>query len=225
MYTVLNEANKVPNDSKFAKELFANGLLNIYKDGKWVKDQDYDTNYKRSNWTYEDDWAHVKQLPNGTVLGNGDYEDVFAVVYNGEVYMMGRRSNGKIYSGYGNISGYAQGTTDLNGAYEYTRINEFGTEGIITPQGTFTALPSHTGIVPADITKNVWELGEVAPTLIAELESLKNNGITSNNGGTVHNDGTFIDNLNMTVYPTKDYDMEKFLAEARAKARITRHNN
>ena len=34
-------------------------------------------------------------------------------------------------------------------------INERGTEAIITPSGTITALPTHTGIVPADITRNL----------------------------------------------------------------------
>ena len=106
-----------------------------------------------------------------------------------------------------------------------TMLNEFGTEGIITPQGTLTALPSKTGIVPADITRNVWALGEVAPTLVAQLSSLNQKALTGNAGNTTYEEGQYIDNLTMNVYPTKDYDMDKLLMEARAKVRLTRHNN
>ena len=49
-------------------------------------------------------------------------------------------------------------------------INELGTEAIITPQGTLTALPSKTGIVPADITENLWELGELAPNFVKLID-------------------------------------------------------
>lgn len=106
-----------------------------------------------------------------------------------------------------------------------TMLNEFGTEGIITPDGTLTALPSKTGIVPADITRNVWALGEVAPTLVAQLSSLNQKALTGNAGNTTYEEGQYIDNLTMNVYPTKDYDMDKLLMEARAKVRLTRHNN
>ena len=106
-----------------------------------------------------------------------------------------------------------------------TMLNEFGTEGIITPQGTLTALPSKTGVVPADITKNVWALGEVAPTLVASLRSLTQKPLSGNVGNTTYEEGQYIDNLIMNVYPTKDYDMDKLLREARAKVNLTRHNN
>ena len=106
-----------------------------------------------------------------------------------------------------------------------TMLNEFGTEGIITPQGTLTALPSKTGVVPADITKNVWALGEVAPTLVASLKSLTQKPLSGNAGNTTYEEGQYIDNLTMNVYPTKDYDMDKLLREARAKANLTKHNN
>ena len=106
-----------------------------------------------------------------------------------------------------------------------TMLNEFGTEGIITPQGTLTALPSKTGVVPADITKNVWALGEVAPTLVASLKSLTQKPLSGNAGNTTYEEGQYIDNLTMNVYPTKDYDIDKLLREARAKVNLTRHNN
>ena len=119
--------------------------------------------------------------------------------------------------------GYASGTLSAEGGLSF--INEFGTEGIITPQGTLTALPSKTGVVPADITKNVWALGEVAPTLVASLKSLTQKPLSGNVGNTTYEEGQYIDNLTMNVYPTKDYDIDKLLREARAKVNLTRHNN
>ena len=117
----------------------------------------------------------------------------------------------------------ASGVTSFQGGQ--TLINELGTEAVITPGGTLTALPSKTGIVPADITRNVWALGEVAPTLVAQLSSLNQKALTGNAGNTTYEEGQYIDNLTMNVYPTKDYDMDKLLSEARAKAKLTRHNN
>lgn len=117
----------------------------------------------------------------------------------------------------------AVGNISFNGGRAL--INELGTEAVITPGGTLTALPSKTGIVPADITRNVWALGEVAPTLVAQLSSLNQKALTGNAGNTTYEEGQYIDNLTMNVYPTKDYDMDKLLAEARAKARLTKHSN
>lgn len=104
-------------------------------------------------------------------------------------------------------------------------LNELGTEAVITPGGTLTALPSKTGIVPADITRNVWALGEVAPTLVARLNSLTQKIPAGNYGNTTYEEGQYFDNFTMNVYPTKDYDMDKLLMEARAKIRLTKHNN
>lgn len=128
-----------------------------------------------------------------------------------------------INSKMGEAEKHASGTLSMHGGL--TMLNEFGTEGIITPQGTLTALPSKTGVVPADITKNVWALGEVAPTLVASLKSLTQKPISGNAGNTTYEEGQYIDSLTMNVYPTKDYDMDKLLREARAKVNLTRHNN
>lgn len=117
----------------------------------------------------------------------------------------------------------AGGTKAFKGGRTF--INELGTEAVITPGGTLTALPSKTGIVPADITRNVWALGEIAPTLVAQLSSLNQKAFAGNAGNTTYEEGQYIDNLTMNVYPTKDYDMDKLLSEARAKARLTRHSN
>lgn len=104
-------------------------------------------------------------------------------------------------------------------------INELGTEAVITPGGTLTALPSKTGIVPADITRNVWALGEVAPTLVAQLGSLTQKTLSGNVGNTTYEEGQYFDNFTMNVYPAKGDDFNKILEQARAQMRLTRHNN
>ena len=104
-------------------------------------------------------------------------------------------------------------------------INELGTEAVITPGGTLTALPSKTGIVPADITRNVWALGEIAPTLVAQLSSLSQKTFTGNAGNTTYEEGQYFDNFTMNVYPAKGDDFNKILEQARAQMRLTRHNN
>lgn len=121
------------------------------------------------------------------------------------------------------IQANANGTMSFPGGLSL--INELGTEAIITPEGTLTSLPSKTGIVPADVTKNLWGLGEIAPTLVAQLKTMNDRDIKSNVGNNTYEEGQYIDNLVMNVYPTKDYDMDKLLAEARAKFRLTKHNN
>ena len=119
---------------------------------------------------------------------------------------------------------YATGSISLPNA-QTALINELGTEAIITPEGTVTSLPSKTGIIPADITKNLWALGEIAPTLVARLGSMNMPSATSNIGNTTYEEGQYIDSLTMNVYPTKDYDMDRLLAEARSKVKLTKHNN
>lgn len=120
-------------------------------------------------------------------------------------------------------AGYAKGAVSFSGGGAL--INELGTEAVITPGGTLTALPSKTGIVPADITRNVWALGEVAPTLVAQLGSLTQKTLSGNAGNTTYEEGQYFDNFTMNVYPAKGDDLSKILEQARAQMRLTRHNN
>lgn len=148
--------------------------------------------------------------------------------YGGSYYMVSKKGIYKIdtpevIEKYDKFTPNASGTTSFEGGTSL--INELGTEAIITPEGTITSLPSKTGIIPADITKNLWGLGEIAPTLVAQLKTLSDPSISSNFGNTTYEEGQYIDNLVMNVYPTKDYDMDKLLAEARAKFRLSKHNN
>lgn len=184
---------------------------------KWLSIADYNQLAEANNLPVIKSYKNFEDLPAYTAVGNSDYY----------LYVDGSKrlkwlETQTVHNGNGGTYGkHAYGTLNLQD--DYSLINEVGTEGIVTPQGTFTALPSHTGIVPADITKNVWQLGEVAPELIAQLDSLKKANYISNNTGVTNNDTVNIDKV--IVQPTESYNMDKLIADVKAKANITKHNN
>lgn len=120
---------------------------------------------------------------------------------------------------YAGIDTNASGTLNLVPSL----VNELGTEAIITPAGTLTALPSHTGIVPADITKNLWALGEVAPSLLrlmggpAGAPRLLANTL----GGA--DESININNLQMEVNADETFDVNAFVTEIKQRVALTRH--
>jgi hypothetical protein len=99
-------------------------------------------------------------------------------------------------------------------------INEIGTEGIVTPQGTITALPSKTGVVPADLTKNLYKLGEVAPNLIksGSFDSKLIPMLTNSKEDNSMN----IDNFYATFETDDGFDFEKLLISARQYIKNTK---
>ena len=101
-------------------------------------------------------------------------------------------------------------------------MNELGTEAIITPQGTLTALPSKTGVVPADITANLWQLGELAPSIMRTLDSFESMGKISR--GTAMTDESFnITNFTMNVTADDTFDAEEFVRSIRTQVALTRN--
>ena len=106
-------------------------------------------------------------------------------------------------------------------------INELGTEAIITPQGTLTALPSRTGIVPADITKNLWELGDVAPTLVRMLEGKIPSGVIGKSifGDTLSDESFNVSNLVMNVTADSSFDVDKFVETIKTRVSLTKNNS
>lgn len=102
-------------------------------------------------------------------------------------------------------------------------INELGTEAIVTPQGTLTSLPSHSGIVPADLTKNLFALGEIAPNLIATLRNQMPN--VSKLNSTSNDNSTNIGTVYATFNADSGFDMNRFMIDLRSAAGNTRHNN
>lgn len=172
------------------------------------------------SWKDKDKSADdVDNLPDYSIIGNGHLIDEFYFIYGGSLYPIRSMSGEDLHWG----KDWATGT--LSAPEGLSLINELGTEAVITPGGTLTALPSKTGIVPADITRNVWALGEVAPTLVAQLNSLTQKTPTGNAGNTTYEEGQYFDNFTMNVYPAKGDDFNKILEQARAQMRLTRHNN
>lgn len=198
------------------------------KDLKQFDETGY-TQIKKYNGTTWDSWTEytkaIKDLPDYTIVMNAEGTDAYAFVKNGSLYWLHEVSGNNSVKKKGTWGDkWASGTLSTK-SNDTVLINELGTEAVITPSGTLTALPSRTGIVPADITKNVWALGEVAPTLVAQLNSLNQKPVTGNVGNTTYEEGQYFDHFTMNVYPAKGDDLDKILQQARAHVALTRHNN
>lgn len=117
---------------------------------------------------------------------------------------------------------HATGTLDAEGGLSL--INEEGIEGIITPSGTLTALPAHSGVVPADLTRNLYELGEIAPRLIQNLELNTKTGAASSGVVNSEDNSTNVQNLYATFEVNEDFDFDALMSQARSVVNQTRHN-
>lgn len=127
------------------------------------------------------------------------------------------------YKDYVNIlsgSSYASGTLSAPGGRSL--INENGLESIITPSGTITSLPAKSGIIPADLTRNLWALGEVAPNLIARLGG---NSLQTNNSNSSTDNSINIQNLDATFNTQSDFDGRRFLTDLRNQVILTANNH
>lgn len=224
--------------------------LGGYSDGEgtyvWLTNEsikDDDINKQFSNWKKmykktpgKGDWTKINSFNDinaGDLIANTDYRDMIAWVgSDGKLYWVKTKStesgdygeNGRIYE-QPNI-GYdvnARATGDYNYRGGHVLINELGTEAIVTPQGTLTSLPSHSGIVPADLTKNLFALGEIAPNLIATLRNQMPNVSKSNS--TSNDNSTNIGTVYATFNADSGFDMNRFMIDLRSAAGNTRHNN
>lgn len=119
-----------------------------------------------------------------------------------------------------NGSSYASGTISAPGGRSL--INENGLESIITPSGTITSLPAKSGIIPADLTRNLWALGEVAPNLIARLGG---NNLQTNNSNSSTDNSINIQNLDATFNTQSDFDGHRFLTDLRNQIILTANNH
>ena len=115
---------------------------------------------------------------------------------------------------------YASGTLSAPGGRSL--INENGLESIITPSGTITSLPAKSGIIPADLTRNLWALGEVAPNLIARLGG---NSLQTSNSNSVTDNSINIQNLDATFNTQSDFDGRRFLTDLRNQVILTANNH
>lgn len=112
----------------------------------------------------------------------------------------------------------AAGSTNFVGGRVY--VNELGLEGVITPHGTLTSLPAHTGIVPADLTKNLYDLGEVAPTLVKKY---RNEIETVSNGGSSSDNSLNIGEIYTSVNADSNFDFNSLMTSIRQTIGNTRH--
>ena len=115
---------------------------------------------------------------------------------------------------------FASGTLSAPGGRSL--INENGLESIITPSGTITSLPAKSGIIPADLTRNLWTLGEVAPNLIARLGG---NSLQTNNSNSSTDNSINIQNLDATFNTQSDFDGHRFLTDLRNQVILTANNH
>lgn len=118
---------------------------------------------------------------------------------------------------------YATGTLSTAGGLSLVNDDpQYGLEGIITPQGTLTALPSKSGVVPADLTRNVWQLGEVAPNLIKQLVDI--NGKFSHTTGFGTDESFNVEHLDVHMVAQPGFDMDDFVRQLQAARNLTRHS-
>lgn len=118
---------------------------------------------------------------------------------------------------------YATGTLSTAGGPSLVNDDpQYGLEGIITPQGTLTALPSKSGVVPADLTRNVWQLGEVAPNLIKQLVDI--NGKFSHTTGFGTDESFNVEHLDVHMVAQPGFDMDDFVRQLQAARNLTRHS-
>ena len=114
---------------------------------------------------------------------------------------------------------YANGSYSTAGGKAF--INEFGTEGIVTPYGTLTALPAKSGVVPADLTRNLFELGEVAPTLIRRMEQ---RDLIERNSNNSEDNSMNIQNFYAKFETSDGFDFEQLLVQARQYVALSKQN-
>ena len=215
-------------DLKRGKEAFiwdSEGNL-LYPGDNTFKPTDDDKNF--------DEYAKRVAAASGykTLIFAGNYGGDEAALYQGgQIYKILHSKNSKgLWNDKKDESGYAlgiseaaaEGSLGLKG--DLSLINEFGTEAIITPNGTITALPSGTGVVPADITKNLWTLGEIAPALLRFMTSRLVPDVIGKSALVTTQDDSFnIGNLEMNVTADSTFDVNKFVASVKAKADLTRN--
>lgn len=181
--------------------LWGDRAIFVSDDGslRWInKDEGGIVNKGRNQFNYT--YQNAKPLPSSEIDASS----------NEERYEHGNRVSYQ----------YDSGTFSSTGGTSL--INENGLESIITPQGTITSLPAKSGIIPADLTRNLWALGEVAPNLIARLGG---SNLQTNNNVATNDNSINVDTLNATFNTTKDFDTQKFWMAVKNETILTKNNH
>lgn len=136
------------------------------------------------------------------------------------------RDDTTIESSYSNVySNHKKATGDLSFTGGAALINELGTEALITPDGTITSLPSRTGIIPADITKNLWQLGELSPMIAnALLGGVSGSDFGSKSYMNSVDESLNINSLIMNVSADNSFDVDAFANALRTRMALSKNN-
>ena len=116
---------------------------------------------------------------------------------------------------------------DSNGNYYKTKgeklasgASDFIPSGTITPFGTSTILSKHTGIIPANQTSNLFNLANIAPSIISEYTKLpknvKFNDVYGNDSST--NVGT----VKVNITSDGEFDIDSFTQQLSQIARLSK---
>ena len=133
------------------------------------------------------------------------------------------KNDTNILNNLNSVTGHKSGIINVSNA-EIAKINELGTEAIITPSGVVTALPSHSGVVPADITKNLWALGEVAPAILRLIgPSLTPDHIGKNSTDNIVDESFNVSTINMNVTADDTFDAEAFVESIKDRVNLTKN--
>lgn len=122
---------------------------------------------------------------------------------------------------------FKEGSTDISRGNRIPLLmNEEGSEAIVTPSGTITALPAHSGIVPADVTSNLWNLGNYAPDLLRALQrqTLLGMGISGTAADNSVDNSVSINTVQMTVDADSGFNVDSFVQQLQQVAALTRNN-
>ena len=122
---------------------------------------------------------------------------------------------------------FKEGSTDISKGNRIPLLmNEEGSEAIVTPSGTITALPAHSGIVPADITSNLWNLGNYAPDLLSALQrqALLGMSVPGTAADNSVDNSVSINTVQMTVDADSGFNVDSFVQQLRQVAALTRNN-
>lgn len=122
---------------------------------------------------------------------------------------------------------FKEGSTDISKGNKIPLLmNEEGSEAIVTPSGTITALPAHSGIIPADVTSNLWNLGNYAPDLLRALQrqTLLGMGISGTAADNSVDNSVSISTVQMTVDADSGFNVDSFVQQLQQVAALTRNN-
>lgn len=159
--------------------------------------------------SYDNSLAQWAQDPNhqNTMIVGALGDDEYGYIKNQEVHKVQKAALGTLGTSGGPIL-----------------LNEQGTEAIITPQGTITSLPSGTGVVPADVTRNVWQLGELAPAILRSLGYPNNLTLSGSSSSINNSEAVNIGTITMNVNADENWDALKFVEQLKQQASLSKNN-